>query len=252
MPDLLVEHNGPVLRVLFNRPEARNAMTWEMYEGLVSACEEANSNPDVKVVVMAGVGEKSFIAGTDIGQFRDFGGSDGVDYEVRVDTILSAVEAVDVPVVASINGHCVGGGLAIAACADIRIASPSAKFSVPIAKTLGNTLSAASLARLVRVFGEPRVKKMLLLARSISATEALEAGFVVEVTEDLEKAVTQIVESIIDSAPVTLWSVKENLRRLVATTPDDSDVVQKVYGSADFHNAVGAFLAKRQHGWEGR
>lgn len=250
---LLTEVRGRALHVTFNRPEARNAMTFAMYRGLADACARVDADPDLCALVLRGAGGRAFVAGTDIAQFRGFTGEDGVAYEQTIDEILGTLAAVQKPVIAVIDGHCVGGGLGIACCADIRIASDRASFSVPIAKTLGNTLSANTLRRMVRAFGEPRTASMLLLARRIDAQEARESGFLTEVAADLDEAAERIVDQVVSGAPLTQWSIKENLRRLQAGGEvDDSDVVSTVYGSDDFAGAVDAFLTKGSWEWMGR
>lgn len=250
---LLTEVRGRALHVTFNRPEARNAMTFAMYQGLADACARVDADPDLRVLVLRGAGGRAFVAGTDIAQFRGFTGADGVEYEKTIDEILGALAAVQKPVVAIIDGHCVGGGLGIASCADIRIASERASFSVPIAKTLGNTLSVNTLRRLVRAFGEPRTTSMLLMARRVDAQEALLSGFLTEVAQDLDEAAERVIEQVASGAPLTQWSIKENLRRLNAAggEVDDSDVVSTVYGSEDFAGAVEAFLTKGSREWTG-
>ena len=250
---LLTEVRGAALHVTFNRPEARNAMTFEMYQGLAEACERVDADPSLRVLVLRGAGGRAFVAGTDIAQFRGFTGEDGVEYEKKIDAVLGALAAVNKPVIAVIDGHCVGGGLGIASCADVRVASPSASFSVPIAKTLGNTLSVNTLRRLVRAFGEPRAASMLLTARRVDAQEALLSGFLMEIAEDLDEAADRVIDRVAGGAPLTQWSIKENLRRLNAGGEvDDSDVVSAVYGSEDFATAVEAFLSKTPMEWQGK
>lgn len=252
-PHIIRETKNSALYVTFNRPQARNAMTWEMYQGLAKAAEHVNQHPELRALVLRGAGGNSFVAGTDIAQFRGFTGEDGIAYEQRIDEVLGILDAVEKPVIALIDGHCVGGGLGIAACADVRIASPNAAFSVPIAKTLGNTLSARTLGRLVRVFGEARVASMLLTARKIDAEEALVSGFLTSVEDDVESAGGRLVSTITSQAPLTQWSVKENLRRINASDRvDDSDVLATVYGSDDFANAIESFLTKSEMKWRGR
>ena len=251
--DVITEVRDSALHVTFNRPEARNAMTWEMYQALAEAAARTNEDPNLRALVLRGAGGRAFVAGTDIAQFRGFSGEDGVAYEKRIDEVLSVLAAVGKPVIAVIDGHCVGGGLGIAACADVRVGSPKASFSVPIAKTLGNTLSASTLRRLVRVFGEPRVASMLLTARRVDAQEALVSGFLTSVEDDLDTAAEQTVATITGGAPLTQWSIKENLRRLNSSNPvDDSDVIASVYGSEDFAAAVESFLSKTPMEWHGR
>lgn len=250
---LLTEVIGATLRVTFNRPEARNAMTFDMYQGLAEACAQVDADPNLRALVLRGAGGRAFVAGTDIAHFRGFTGADGVAYEQRIDEVLGALAAVKKPVVAVIDGHCVGGGLGIACCADLRIGSANAKFSVPIARTLGNTLSANTLRRLVRAFGEPRTASMLLTARSVGAQEAHLSGFLTLADEDLDTEAEALIDRVVTGAPLTQWAIKENLRRLQSGGDvDDSDVIETVYGSRDFAAAVEGFLTKVPVEWTGQ
>jgi enoyl-CoA hydratase len=125
---------GAVAHVLFDRPWARNAMTWAMYEGLAAACAEINGHSRVRVAVLRGAGGKAFVAGTDIAQFREFAnGDDGIAYEAGLDGFIDMLERLRVPSIAVVQGFAVGAGLAIANACDIRIAASGARFGVPIA-----------------------------------------------------------------------------------------------------------------------
>jgi len=139
--------DGAIASVVFDRPAARNAMTWTMYQELAAICEQVGNDPAVRVVCLRGAGGEAFVAGTDIEQFKDFDGAKGLAYERNIDAGMARLESLAVPTVAVIEGWCVGGGLAIATACDIRIATPSARLGVPIAKTLGNCLSSANIAR---------------------------------------------------------------------------------------------------------
>ena len=142
--DILVDRDGPVLTVTLNRPEKFNALTFPMYTRLAEVCTTVPD--DVRAMVITGAGQKAFAAGTDINQFRAFSKpEDGLDYEKRVDEILSAIEQCPVPTIAAIAGACTGGGAAIAACCDMRLATQDMRYGYPIARTLGNCLSATSL-----------------------------------------------------------------------------------------------------------
>ncbi|MEI9805347.1 MAG: enoyl-CoA hydratase-related protein [Pseudolabrys sp.] len=166
--------DGAAATVLFDRPQARNAMTWQMYEGLGAACKQLKSDSGIRVAVFRGVGGKAFIAGTDIAQFQSFTTAEqGTDYEAKMEAYLGAVEALPMPTLAVVEGWAIGGGLAIAACCDLRIATTGSKFGVPIARTLGNCLSVANYARLVANLGVARAKRMLLMAENIPAEDAL-------------------------------------------------------------------------------
>lgn len=251
--ELLVEQTGPVLRVTFNRPDSRNAMTFAMYEGLVEACERADAG-DVRAMVLRGAGGKAFVAGTDIRQFEGFDGPRGVAYERTIDATIGRLLQVRVPVVAAIDGACVGGGLAIAAAADLRVAHPSARFGYPIARTLGNTLSAASYALTLRHFGHSRTIDMVMAARLLEVPEVEAAGFLARVAEDVTGETEAVVERLLGHAPLTMAAGKEILRRLhgAAAAVDADDVVERVYGSTDFAAGAAAFTAGTRPVWTGK
>ena len=251
--ELLVERSGSVLTVTFNRPAQRNAMTWEMYQGLQDACELADADDDIRVLVLRGAGGDAFVAGTDIAQFTEFDGERGLEYERQISQILSRLAAVNVPVVAAIEGFCIGGGLGIAAVADIRICNASARFGVPIARTLGNCLSISTLAVLTQLLGRSRTADILLTARLMPADEALGCGFVTALTDDMDDDLDKLVDRLAHHAPLTMWATKEGLRRLHPEPEGaDEDIVRTVYGSADFAAGVRAFLAKEKPAWSGR
>ncbi len=253
---LLVARAGPVLEVTFNRPEQHNAATWAMYEGLAAACDQAEADDEVKVVVLRGAGDKAFVAGTDITQFRTFEtGQDGIDYEERIATLTARLERLPKPTIAAVTGYCVGGGLALAAVCDIRIATRESRFGVPIAKTLGNCLSMNTYSLLVHHLGPARTLDLILRARMFTGEEALAAGFVAELAEPehLHTRVAEIAERIAGHAPLTMWSAKEAVRRLrLASMPDGDDIVRTVFGSADFRHGVAPFMAKGKPEWTGR
>ena len=179
---LLYERRGQAAFATFNRPEARNAMTWEMYDALFASCEEVDADENVRVLVLRGAGEKAFVAGTDIKQFLEFkSGADGISYEERMERVIGRLERVRKPTVAVVDGYAIGGGLSIAAVCDLRLCTPDAKFGIPIARTLGNCLSIENYARLMTLVGPARTKELILTARTFSAEEALAAGLATEI-----------------------------------------------------------------------
>lgn len=246
---------GVVATVIFDRPAARNAMTWRMYEQLGEACARMQRENGLRVAVLRGAGGKAFIAGTDIGQFQAFrSAEDGIAYEEKMEGYIGAVEALPFPTLAVIEGFAIGGGLAIAAACDLRIATPGARFGVPIARTLGNCLSMANYARLVAALGVSRAKRVLLLAENIPAEEAHAAGFVSEIVSppDLDRRVAEWSSRLAQHAPITMRVSKEAIRRLLhAGLPGDEDLLRACYGSDDFHSGVAAFVEKREPAWTG-
>lgn len=245
-----------IASVTFNRPEARNAMTWAMYEQLQAVCDRLRADASVRVVRFQGAGGEAFVAGTDIAQFQAFTrGEDGVDYERRIDAAIGLLESLPMPAVAVVRGWCVGGGLAIATACDFRIATPESKFGVPIARTLGNCLSIANVARLVAAFGRPRVERLLLLADLIGADEARASGYLLEVVPsvEIEGAAQKLCSRLAGLAPVTQQVSKETLVRLMRQElPAAEDLIHRCYGSADFREGVQAFVGKRVPQWQGR
>ena len=244
-----------VASVVFDRPAARNAMTWAMYERLNQICEQLTSDTSVRVVSFRGAGGQAFVAGTDIEQFTTFSsGEDGVAYEKQIDQCIARLESLPMPTVAVIEGWTIGGGLAIATACDFRIATTGSRFGVPIAKTLGNCLSVANLARLSAVFGIPRLKRMLMLAEVLTADEALACGFLLQLVEpgEIDVNLDKLCERFAALAPLTHSVSKEGLRRLVShDLPADEDLVRLCYGSDDFREGVSAFVAKRSPAWKG-
>lgn len=249
---VLFEIKGPVASLAFNRPDARNALTWEMYDGLAVACDRVDAAPDVRVLVIRGAGGKAFAAGTDIGQFSTFSSrEDAIGYERRLDAVIDRLERVTAATIAQVQGAATGGGCAIALACDLRVCTPDARFGVPIARTLGNCLSAANYARMIDLLGPARTKDLLLTGRLMDAAEAAAAGIVARVVDPagIDTAVQDLAASIAGNAPLTIRATKEAIRRIQAGRRPDAgaidDLIEACYLSADFREGVAAFLAKR-------
>lgn len=244
-----------VAKIVFDRPHARNAMTWAMYEQLATACLAIAADSNVRVATFRGAG-RTFAAGTDISQFEAFASAeDGMAYEQRLESVIAAIEKLAVPTVAVIEGDAMGGGLLIAAACDIRIGAANAQLGVPIARTVGNCVSMANTARLVAAFGTERTKRMLLLAESISSEEALACGFMVHTVapEAMEETLSAVCLRLLSHAPITMHIAKESIRRLrAANLPDGDDLLRFAYGSEDFKTGLRAFLSKKRPEWRGR
>lgn len=241
--------------ITFNRPHARNALTFEMYESLAELCEKIiNRSLGIRSLIITGAGDKAFAAGTDISRFRTFSTeTHALDYERTMDRVLGLLESVPIPTVAAIRGACTGGGAAIAACCDIRVASDDIKFGFPIARTLGNCLSVNNLARLAELLGAARTREILLTSRLIQSAEALSICLINESSTDPLKRAHELCESMQKNAPLTMAASKEGLRRLREHTASvqGDDLIVQCYTSADFREGMEAFLAKRKPEWKG-
>jgi enoyl-CoA hydratase/carnithine racemase len=254
--ELLYERRGAAAVITFNRPRARNAMTFAMYEALYAHCDAIDEDDDIRVLVLRGAGGRAFVSGTDIRQFLDFdSGKTGVEYEADIDRYVGRLDRLRKPAIALVEGYAVGAGLSIASACDLRVCTPDAQFGLPIARTLGNCLSMAGYARLVAILGEARAKDIVFTARMVGAEEARAAGLVSAVVpaEEIEDHVFELAERVAGHAPITLRVTKEALRRIRdANVPEGADLVAEAYGSEDFREGVAAFLEKRRHTWTGR
>lgn len=254
--EILFERRGPVAWLTFNRPQARNALTWSMYERLHELLAEVTADRSVRCLVMTGAGG-AFVAGTDISQFRTFETEEqAIEYERRGDRLYTALEQVPCPVIAAIAGPCTGAGFGLAGVSDLRLGAPSARMGVPISRTLGNCLSQANHSRFAALMGIAKLKEMIFTAKLFSASEALAIGLLNEVVESEEALLPraeELAQTLATHAPLTLWATKEALRRhMRGLRPEGGDdLVTRVYLSHDFKEGVDAFLSKRKPEWTG-
>lgn len=241
---------GSVGVISLARPEARNALTWEMYDALVEACDRAEADAAVRVLIIRGA-PGAFSAGTDISQFKDFTGDDGVAYERRLDAVIDRVERLPLITIAEVDGPAVGGGCALALACDLRVCSPRARFGVPVARTLGNCLSMANTARLVDIAGVALAKELLLTGRLLDAEEARRVGLVSRVCPEasiagevmaLATALSTRARSTIVATKAMMLRLREH-RRPAAGSADE--ILRECYGSAEFAEGVAAFLKTR-------
>jgi enoyl-CoA hydratase/carnithine racemase len=256
LAEVRLELRNRIAFITFDHVAARNAMTVSMYQSLKTICEELATNSMARVAILRGAGGKSFVSGSDIAQFSSFtSGDDGIRYEEGIDRYLAPLATLPIPTIAVIDGMAVGGGLAIASCCDFRISTPDARFGVPIAKTLGNCLSAGNVAWLVAHLGVHVVKRMLLLAELVTAPELLKQGYLLATypAESLENEAHQLAERLMQLAPITQKSSKQALARIIGhNLPDCSDLIRECYGSQDFKNGVTAFLDGKPPIWTGK
>lgn len=250
------EREGVVGRILFDNPSAYNALSWPMWRELGRLCREIAADRSIRVVTLRGAGGKAFVSGTDIEGFRAFeGGERGVTYEQEMDSYVGALEALPQPTIAIVEGYAVGGGLALSFASDFRIAAEGAKFGSPLARTIGNCLSARGYARLLTHIGPAQAKRMLLLGELVSAEELLGLGLVNRVVarDQLDATAAQMCETLAGHAPLSMEASKTALSRAMAhSLPEIDDLIRRVYGSDDFRSGVESFLAKRKPAWTGQ
>jgi enoyl-CoA hydratase len=257
MADIIIEQKEGIAEIRFNRPEVRNALTFEMYEAVYDLCVEASEGGEIKAIIFAGIDSSAFASGTDISLLQGIkDGKGGIEYEERIEQVVGMVERCRVPTIAAIAGACTGGGAALATACDLRIGAKNMRFGYPMAKTLGNCLSLPNSARLIFLIGPGRFKELLLTARLMGAEEAQATGLVSEVVEPLHLLARahELAARIAQNAPLTIWAAKEAVRRLHELLPsaDFIDVIEKCYQSDDFRLGVESFIAKRTPKWSGR
>jgi enoyl-CoA hydratase/carnithine racemase len=252
---VLLEQKGPIAMLTLARPAALNALTWTMYQQMEAHLERLAADETTRAIIIRGEG-KAFAAGTDIEQFQGFSGEDGIAYEHKMEAIVERLYTISKPTVAAIHGYAVGAGLAVASVCDLRYATPASRFGVPIARTLGNCISLKNYRHLVDAFGTMRTKEMLFTGRLLTASDALQCGFLTAIAEEerLMTHVTGVAEQISSLAPLTIWAVKEAQKRLNAAEEpiDFDDVVARIYSSSDFAEGVQAYLEKRKPNWRGQ
>jgi len=230
-----------------------------MYETLLEHCETVETTPSIRVLILRGAGGKAFVSGTDIGQFRSFRKEiDGIEYEKKLDTVIDRLETLTTPTIAAINGVTTGGGCVMVVACDIRICTTTSRFGVPIARTLGNCVSASNIARFLDIIGPTRLKDMLYTGRLFSADEAASSGLVTRVvaSDHFESIVTEYAEMIAANAPLTIQATKQMVHRVQQHRRINSELghdwIGRCYSSDDFREGVSSFLEKRQPVWKGQ
>ncbi|HEU6450005.1 MAG TPA: enoyl-CoA hydratase-related protein [Gemmatimonadaceae bacterium] len=254
---VLYETRGRVAVITINRPEKRNALDGQVRCAFLGAIDRARRDDDVRSVIVTGAGEKAFIAGADIGEFE---GRSPVDQwrVMKAPTIFDAVERLPKPVIAAINGYCLGGGMELALACDVRIASSSAKLGQPEVN-LGIIPGGGGTQRLPRIVGLGAALRLILSGEIIAADEALRLRLVEEVVEPaklLDRAV-ELAEVMASKSPVALAAAKEATRAALSLPLDDglkleTALFQLCFSSADKAEGVRAFLEKRAAEFTGR
>ena len=257
---IIVEQTGAILRIIFNQPEKRNAVSLEMWEAVETALTKYAPDPSVRVLIMSCAGGKAFVSGADISKFEsERSSAEAVEYYNSTTTrVYDMVETFPKPTIAQIDGFCVGGGLALAVCCDIRICGEGAAFAIPAAR-LGLGYGFPGINRLANLVGPAFAKEIFFTARRYNSEEVARMGLVNHVVEDkkVAAAVEEMASQIVGNAPMTVDAVKfianqtrmdESQRNLRAC----DDMVRACFDSADYIEGRRAFMEKRKPVWQGK
>ena len=257
---MIVEKDGSIGWMIFNNPERRNAVSLAMREAMVTIFEAFARDDEVRVLVLRGAGDKAFVSGADISEFKDKRGNAEAEalYAEAADRSRRAMEAFDKPIIAMINGFCVGGGLATAIACDLRIASDTSQFGIPAAK-LGLGYGYANLKQLTDVVGPASAKEILFTGRRFSAEKALRMGLVNELVsaDRLEAAVRDYAEEIAGNAPLTVKAAKATIGEVYKRESEKDlaaieAMVKQCFDSRDYREGREAFMEKRKPVFVGR
>jgi enoyl-CoA hydratase/carnithine racemase len=257
--EILVERSQSYARIIFNRPNVRNAISAAMWRDLPRLLRRLHSERAVRCIVVSGAGSKAFAAGADLGELPHFTEPRAArEYETLVVRALDSLARCPVPIVAMVRGHAVGGGCHIATACDLRVAGESARFGIPAAK-LGVAVNPGVVSRLVALVGPAIAKEMLFSGQPLSARRALAVGLANHVVPDdqLEAFTLALVREIAASAPLTVrhakqavaWFTTEALRR---PPRDIQQHFVRGFSSRDFKEGLAAFLARRAPNFMGR
>ena len=252
---ILVDSSDSIATITFNRPEQRNAISYEMWRSLGRIMGKLEADTSVRCVIFRGAGGEAFSAGADIKDFDEhrYDSASAARYAIAFESALERIESLRCPTISAIQGFCVGGGLELAAATDIRIATPGSKFGVPVAR-LGLTAGWDELRRMISVAGVPAVKYLLLSGRIIDTDDAVRFGLVTAVVEDgdFEDEVDKLASQITSGAPLAAQDHKIMIRHLSIDpdteklSEDDFNLQFRVFDSADVREGVAAFKGKRR------
>ncbi len=253
MTHILLEKKGNVAIATINRPKALNALNSEVLNDLNMLIDEINADPDIRVLVLTGSGEKAFVAGADIGEMSTLTKAEGEHFGKKGNDVFRKLETLPIPVIAAVNGYALGGGCELSMACDIRICSDAAVFGQP-ETGLGITPGFGGTQRLARLVGPGMAKQLIYSARNIKPDEALRIGLVNAVypAKELLPAAEKLAETIAKNAPIAVRACKRAINEGLELPMDEAIVLEeKLFGGCfeteDQKEGMGAFLEKRKH-----
>jgi len=253
MTHILFEKKGNIAIALIDRPKALNALNSEVLNDLNTLVDTVNADPEIRVLILTGSGEKSFVAGADIGEMSSLTKVEGEAFGKKGNDVFRRLEKLPIPVIAAVNGYALGGGCELSMACDIRICSDNAVFGQP-ETGLGITPGFGGTQRLARLVGAGMAKQLIYSARNIKADEALRIGLVNAVypLEELRPAAEKLAETIAKNAPIAVRACKQAINEGLEVPMDEAIVIEeKLFGScfetADQKEGMSAFLEKRRH-----
>ena len=257
---MLARKDGAIGWMTFNNPERHNALSYEMRLAILQILEDFENDDAIRVIVMHGAGEKSFVSGADISQFDTMRATaeQQAEYERVSQAVQMRYQTLQKPLIAMIRGYCLGGGLQTALCADLRIASDDSQFGIPAGR-LGIAYAWPSVSKLVEIVGPSAAKHILLTAKRFPAAEALRMGLINQVVPaaELEATVRELATTIAGNAPLSLNAAKRAIDELVKdpanrNEADAKAAAARAMASEDFKEGRKAFMEKRKPVWKGR
>jgi enoyl-CoA hydratase/carnithine racemase len=251
--------DGQVLHIRFNNPGKHNALSVDMWEAVPPLLEKAAKDDSVRMVVLSGEGGKSFVSGADISQFEDMRAAKEAvkKYEAMAEAALQGIYEFEKPTVACIQGYCIGGGVNVAICCDIRIASADSTFAIPAAK-LGLGYRYSAMKNLTDLVGPGHAKDIFFTARRLDAAEALRIGLINRVADadKLDALLAEYTTAICQNAPLTIKAGKRIIRDVLKTEDADMELARKLildcFESDDYAEGRRAFMEKRKPAFKGK
>lgn len=255
----IIRHEAPLGWIIVNRPAARNALTTAMWQQLASEINALVSDAEIRVIILTGAGDKSFISGADIADLKaQLAHPELVAESYRfTTTLMQAISDAPKPIIAMINGHCYGGGVLIALACDLRFACDAAQFAIPAVKLGVAYPPENGVARLVQTVGITHASDILLSGRTLDATEVYRIGLINRVVpiEELESTTREYALTLAQAAPLSLTAHKIAIQQTIRFTRDVAAIeaaVKRCYESEDCHEGLAAFLEKRSPRFHGQ